>query len=127
MPAFSQSGTRSGRTNLPPTSEDAAIYARLIDVTLPIEGQVNASSADGTRTFLPASVSANPTATVVSYITSVRDAASANNAGPTVEAFQIGPTTGAHTSDGATASVTDSLRGKIVAGGGPLDTSLALP
>jgi len=127
VPTFSQLSTRSGRTNSPPTSEDAAIYARLIDVTLPIEDQANAIWADGTRTFLPASVSANPTATAVRYVTSVLDAASANKAGQTVEAFQIGPTMGAHTPNGVTASVADPLQEKIVAGVGPLDNSLALP
>jgi hypothetical protein len=126
VPANSQTGTAPRRPNSQPTSEQAAIYARLIDVTLPIDGQANPTWADGTRTFLPASVSANPTAMAARYVTSVLDAAPANQSGQTVEAFQIGQTKG-HTLDGATTSVADPLRGKIMAGAGPLDNSLALP
>jgi hypothetical protein len=99
----------------------------VIDVTLPIDGQANAIRPDGTRTFLPASVSANPAATAARYVTSVLDAAPASGSGQTVEAFQIGPTKGAHTADGAATSVADPLRGKILAGAGPLDNSLAMP
>jgi hypothetical protein len=58
------------------------------------------------------------------YVTSVLDAEPAHQSGQTVEAFQIGQTKGGR---GATTSVADPLRGKIMAGAGPLDNSLALP
>jgi hypothetical protein len=127
VPANSQTSAARGRPNSLPTSGAAATYARLIDVTLPIDGQANTTWLDGTRTFLPASVSANPTAMAGRYVASVLNAAPANQSGQTVEAFQIGQTRGPNTSDGATTSVADPLRGKIMAGAGPLDNSLALP
>jgi hypothetical protein len=152
VPANSQSGTTVGRPNSHPTSVEAATYGRLIDVTLPIGGPANstganstganstganstganatetsATGADGARTFLPASVSANPTAMAARYVTSVLNAAPASQSGQTVEAFQIGQTNGPRTLDGPTTSVADPLRGKIMAGAGPLANSLALP
>jgi hypothetical protein len=125
VPASSHTGAVPGRPNSLPTNEQTALYVRLIDVTLPIEGQSNATWVDGTRTFLPASVSANPTVMAARYVMRVIDAAPASQARQTVEAFQIGQTKGPQ--DGATNSVADPLRGKIMAGVGPLDNSLALP
>jgi hypothetical protein len=135
VPANSHAGP--GRPNSLPNSEQAATYARLIDVTLPIAGSLGpggvdpiwagASPADGTRTFLPASVSANPADTAARYVISVLDAAFSNQAGQTAEMFQIGPTKAADSPTGASATVANPLSDKIVAGVGPLDNSLALP
>ena len=127
VPASRQTGIPAGRPNSLPTGEGPAIDARLIDVTLPIPGRANAHWADAPRTFLPASVSANPTASVSRYVTSVLDAAFVNKAAQSVEAFQIGPWMPAAPLSGVTADAVDSLRGKIMAGVGPLDNSLTLP
>ncbi len=110
-------------TALLPNSATAAGYAKRLDVTQPIDGQSIPTDNDGTRTFLPASVSANPAATAARYVTSVLDAATGNASGQSAEVFQIGP----ETPGGAVTSVAVPLRGKIMAGAGPLDNSLALP
>jgi hypothetical protein len=123
QPANSQSGIAPLGVNL---LETASIFARMVDVTQPIDGQSNPTGADGTRIFLPASVSANPAAAAARYVMRVLDAARAGGSGPTIETFQIGPTKGSATG-GAASSVTDPLQGKIMAGTGPLDNSLALP
>jgi hypothetical protein len=110
-------------TALLPNSATVSIYAKRLDVTQPIDGQSIPTDNDGTRTFLPASVSANPAATAARYVTSVLDAATGNASGQSAEVFQIGP----ETPGGAVTSVAVPLRGKIMAGAGPLDNSLALP
>ena len=125
--ANGQPGIGPGRPNSLPASDAASIFAARIDVTLPIDGQANPTRGDGTQALLPASVSADPATTVARYVTSVLDATPGSPSGQTIEAFQIGPTKGAHTSDGVTTSVADPLQGKIMAGVGPLDNSLALP
>jgi hypothetical protein len=111
------------RTTLLPNSATVAIYARRLDVTQPINGQSTPTDNDGTRMFLPASVSADPAATAARYVTSVLDAAPGNPSGQSAEVFQISP----ETPGGAVTSVTVPLQGKIMAGAGPLDNSLALP
>jgi hypothetical protein len=121
IPTASQRGPGTVRPNSVPPGDQVA---RLIDVTLPIGDQANATLADGTRAFLPASVSANPEATAARYLTSALNAGSAGLAGQTIEAFAIGFGNGSRTPAGA---ATDPLWEKIMAGVGPLDNSLALP
>jgi hypothetical protein len=125
--ANTRPGSAPGRPNSPPTNEDATIYFRRIDVTLPIGGPVKVAQADRMQAFLPTSVSINPSATAGCYVASVLDAALASSPEQMAEAFQIGPTNGAHTPDGPATRVADPLREKILAGVGPLDNSLALP
>jgi len=127
VPSNDQPGTGSGGSNSLPTNEEAAIYARLIVVTLPVDGQANTIHADGTRAFLSASVSANPEAAATSYVMSVLDAVRAGASVQTIEGFQIGQVNGARTPGGAATRVVDPLQGKVMAGVGPLDNSLALP
>lgn len=104
------------------TSEIASeTISRLIDLSQPVGGDGD-THGDGTRTFISASVSANPTVTATRYLANVVDTATVAQAGRTVEAFQIGPT---RTGSGTT--VADPLHGKIMASAGPLNNSLALP
>lgn len=119
--------TGPGASDLRSMNGNAAIYARSIAMTIPIDGDADATRPDGTRRFLPASVSANPAAAAAQYVARVLDAALAGVSEQTVEAFQIGPIKAARTPGGAAASVTDPLQGKILAGVGPLDNALALP
>jgi len=108
-------------------SDVAATYARLIDLTQPIEGKTTGTHVDGTRTFLSASVSANPATTAALYVANVVNSAPASRVGQTVEAFQIGPTPGPRTPSSTGTSVSDPLHGKIMASAGALNNSLALP
>src|ERR1019366_6719953 len=55
------------------TSDVAATYSKLIDLTQPIEGKVSGTQVDGTRTFLSASVSANPSGTAALYMANVEE------------------------------------------------------
>ena len=117
-----------GRPELALTSDAAGVYAKLIDLSQPIAGKANATHVDGTRSFISASVSANPSAAAALYLANVVNAPSSGPAaGQTVEAFQIGPTPGVSTRSGAGKSVADPLHGKIMASVGALNNSLALP
>jgi hypothetical protein len=115
------------RPNALPTKEQAAGIVGQIDVTLPIGDAANAILADGTQAFLPASMSANPVASAARYLRSVLEAESAGRAEQTIEAFPIGFAKASRTPVGAFTAAVDPLRGKIMAGAGPLDNSLALP
>lgn len=109
------------------TSDVAATYSRLIDLTQPIEGKVSGTQVDGTRTFLSASVSANPSGTAALYMANVVNAAPTVPTGQTVEAFQVGPRPGSRARGSSGTSVSDPLGDKIMASAGPLNNSLALP
>jgi len=122
-----QLGTGHVRSASLEASDAAASYARLIDVTQPIEGETGATQVDGTRTFISASVGANPLATAARYVARVLEAVPGIPAGQTIEAFQIGAPPGAHANGGSGTIVADPLREKILAGVGPLGNSLALP
>jgi hypothetical protein len=122
-----QLATGQGRPGKLQASDAAATYARLIDLTQPIDGKAGTTQVDGTRTFISASVSADPATTAALYMASVVHAAPVAPAGQTVEAFQIGPTPGARTQGGPGTTVADPLHGKIMASVGPLNNSLALP
>jgi hypothetical protein len=114
---------RSGRVQ---TSEAAAALSKLLDLSQP--GPRGTNQADGTRTFLSASVSANPAATAALYMADAVNAAPGIAAARvSVEAFQIGPTQGAKTEASAATTVADPLHGKILASAGPLNSNLALP
>lgn len=106
---------------------DAAAYGKLIDLTQPIESPAVATQVDGTRTFISASVSANPSTSAALYMANVVNAAATVPAGQTVEAFQVGPTPGQRVQGGSGTTVADPLHGKIMASAGPLNNSLALP
>jgi len=120
---------RSGqvRTQQLQTSDVAATYSKLIDLTQPIEGKVSGTQGDGTRTFLSASVSANPSGTAALYMANVVNAAPIAQGGQTVEAFQVGPAPGGRARGASGTSVSDPLGGKIMASAGALNNSLALP
>jgi hypothetical protein len=109
------------------TKDFAATYAKLIDMNQPIEGKTVGTQVDGTRTFLSASVSANPATAAATYMANVVYAAANVPAGHTVEAFQIGPTAGPRAQGNAGTSVADPLHGKVMASVGALNNSLALP
>ena len=126
-PAKSQtSQLRPGDTQ-PSVSDAAATYAKLIDLSQPIEGKTSRTQVDGTRTFLSASVSANPQTTAALYMANVVNAAPAAAVGQTVEAFQVGPTPAARAQGSSGTTVADPLHGKIMASAGALNNSLALP
>ena len=116
--------SRSGRVQ---TSEAAAALSKLLDLSQP--GPRGTNQGDGTRTFLSASVSANPAETAALYMADAVNAAPGIAAARvSVEAFQIGPTPGAKTqASAASTTVADPLHGKILASAGPLNSNLALP
>jgi hypothetical protein len=114
--------TRSGQIQ---TSEAAAALSKLLDLTQP--GPRGATQADGTRTFLSASVSANPVASTALYMADAVNAAPAAAANVSVEAFQIGPVPGTKAQASVATTVADPLHGKILASAGPLNSNLALP
>jgi hypothetical protein len=105
---------------------------KLTDVVPPIlnpraDTLIDASRTDGTRTLISTTVSANPSATAATYLTSVIRRAPTEVANPSIDAFEIGPTAGPKTRASAATTVPEPLRGKIVASAGPLNGSLALP
>jgi hypothetical protein len=110
------------------TSEAAVALSKLLDLSQPPTSQHGNTQADGTRAFISASVSVNPTATAVRYMADAVNATPVSTAGQSVEAFQIGPTPGAtRTQANAATTVADPLHGKILASAGPLNSNLALP
>lgn len=119
-----QSGQgRPGRSQV----GDLTAYSRLIDLTQAIEGSASGTQVDGTRTFISASVSANPSTTAALYMAHVVNSAPAVSAGQTVETFQIGPAPGPRAQGGSGTTVSEPLHGKIMASAGALNNSLALP
>ena len=121
----SEAGYGQDRSGQFRTSDLAA--GKLIDLTQPIDGSTSATQVDGTRTFISASVSANPSTTAALYMANVVNAAQTAPAGQTVEAFQIGPNPGPRAKGGSGTTVAEPLHGKILASAGPLNNSLALP
>jgi len=107
--------------------EFAATYAKLIDLSQPIEGKTAGTHVDGTRTFLSAAVSASPATAAATYVANVVYAAATVPTGQTVEAFQIGQTSGPRAQGSSGTSVADPLHGKVMASVGALNNSLALP
>jgi hypothetical protein len=103
-------------------SDIATLYGKSIDLSQPIDGKSDGTQVDGTRSFLSASVSANPTAAATLYLADVVNATPV--AGQSVEAFQVGPARGR---SGPATTVTDPLHGKVMASAGALNNSLALP
>jgi hypothetical protein len=103
-------------------SDIATLYGKSIDLSQPIDGKSDGTQVDGTRSFLSASVSANPTAAATLYLADVVNATPV--AGQSVEAFQVGPARGR---SGPATTVTDPLHGKVLASAGALNNSLALP
>jgi hypothetical protein len=109
------------------TSDAEADYRNQIDLTQPIEGSSGGIQADGTRMYISASVSAHPSTVATLYMANVVNAAPTVVTGQTVEAFQVGPTPGPRAQGGTGTTVSDPLRGKIMASAGALNNSLALP
>lgn len=107
------------------TSDASVADRQMIDLTQPIEGPPSGTQADGTRTYISASVSAKPSTVSAFYLANVVNAAPTVVTGQTVEAFQVGPTPGPR--GGAGTTVTDPLHGKVMASAGALNNSLALP
>lgn len=109
------------------TSDVAAAFGKLIDPSQPVSGPGSDTQVDGTRTFISASVSANPSMTAVQYMANVVNAAPTIRIGQTIEAFQIGPAAGPRTHGDVGTTVSRPVGGKIMASAGALNNSLALP
>lgn len=120
-----QSG--QGQPGLIPPRDAAARLSQLIDLSETIQGAPSTTQVDGTNTFISASVSANPSATAALYMAKVVNATRIIPAGQSVEAFEIGPASGARNQTAAGATVSDPLHGKVMASAGALNNSLALP
>ena len=108
------------------TSEVDTRLSQLIDLSGTAQGENTTTHVDGTRTMISASVSANPSATAALYMANAVNAARAIPDGQSVEAFQIGPTSGPRQA-GPGSTVSDPLHGKVMASAGALNNSLALP
>jgi hypothetical protein len=114
------------------TSEAAADLTKLLDLSQPAQGPRGNTQGDGTRTFISASVSADPTVATARYMANVVNSTPVSQAGQSVEALLIspsqpGPAPGAKTPANAATAVSDQLGGKILASAGPLNSTLALP
>jgi hypothetical protein len=92
--------------------------ARLIDLTLPIDSQVNATFADGTALLLPASISADPADATDRYLASVLDAGSGKLPRQTVAAFRVRSTKKASIPFGAVTIAADPFWRKMIVGTG---------
>ena len=98
---------------------------RLIDHVQAIIGSRGNTTDEGTKVFLSASVSANPRADATRYLAAAVDPTTANSIAQTVEG--AGPSPSLRPNGGDSATISESLKGKIPARGGPLNDSLALP
>jgi hypothetical protein len=119
---------QSGQDNLGriQTSEAEARLSGLIDLSETPQSPKSGTHVDGTRTLISASVSANPSATAALYMANVVNAVRTLPAGQSVEAFEVGPSSGPRNSASPT-TVSDPLHGKVMASAGALNNSLALP
>jgi hypothetical protein len=120
---FSDSVTASGHfrnSARPPSS--VSDDGKTAGLAQKLQGAYAGTEGDGTRTLLSASVGADPPVAAARHLASVIRSAPTSPPAQTVEAFQIGAPAGPKTQ-----AVSDPLLGKIVAGNGALNNSLALP
>jgi hypothetical protein len=106
---------------------DAVNYDKLIELTRKQMGLLADLQGDGTRTLVSTSVSASPSVTAALRMANVVNATRLGPIGQSVEAFQVGPSSGPKTQTVAATTVADPIKGKVMASAGPLNSSLALP
>jgi hypothetical protein len=110
------------------TSEATLGVNKLIGLSDASQDQPKGTQGDGTRTFISASVSVNPSVSAARYMAEAVNATRTIPAGQTVEAFEVGPSAaGAKAAPGRGTTVAEPLRGKVMASIGALNNRLALP
>ena len=116
-----------GPRGLVPATGPTANFSVLIDISKTILGSGEDTQIDGTRSFISASVSANPAAGAARYMSNLVTAARTNIVSQSIEAFLVAPVTGQKVASNVPTTVVDPLHGKVMASAGALNNSLALP
>ncbi len=123
---FIPAGPRVPGTDGPAQSEAVLLnYKQLLEVTRNLEITRRETDSDGTQVYISASVSADPSANIVRFMSMIVRPTVASPTNRSVEAFQIGTPSGSKAIKIST--INDPLGIKVMASGGPLNDTLALP
>lgn len=109
------------------TAEVSMGYVKQTDTLLPTQPRDFDVRSGGTSTFMSASVGVDPRAITGGVMAHVIQSARTGPAKQSVETFRVGSPSTSGSRDALTATISDPLRGKIMASSGALNTSLALP